>query len=87
MLVKSQTKPCDKGTNILLSTSFAGQQIKHIYTVAIKFEIYVIPFPVTVFRNSLLRYKHYIYPVDVTTFKYIPFSSSLESRIFSFDLT
>ena len=43
-LVESQKKFCDSGLNILLSTSFTGQQINQVCTVAIKIEIYVIPF-------------------------------------------
>ena len=44
-------------------------------------------FPVTVLWNSLLRYKTLHIPQLMLPHLYMPFSSSLESRIFSFDLT
>ena len=44
ILIKSQMKRCDSGTNILFSTSFTRQQIYHVYTDAINSEIYVILF-------------------------------------------
>ena len=84
---KSQTELCDSRPNILLSTSFTSQQINHVYTVAIKLEIYMILFPVTVLWNLLLRYKTFHISQLMLPHLFVPFSSSLQSPIFSFDLT
>ena len=52
ILIKSQTKLCGIGPNRLLPTSFTDQQINHVYTVAIKTEVYVIHF----FCHSTLKF-------------------------------
>ena len=64
-------KLCDSGPNVLLFTSFTGQQINYGYTVAIKLEIYVMPFFCRSTLKLITEIQNITYiTVGVTTFIY-----------------